>query len=690
MKEIMHRGRLILIPALLLFIALLGWVFLKQRNTVGTFPTANVLLITIDTIRPDFLSCYGSSNRTPNIDGIANRGILFENAFSQVPLTLPSHSSILTGLFPTHHGIHQNGLDIFTKTEDLITETYRAHGFKTGAVVSAFVLDRKFGLAQGFDRYDDKMERLPQIATNFEVERRADQTVAAATQILQEFEGKKWFLWVHFYDPHTPYNPPPPAEGYAGEITYVDKQIGRLMDILKEKELDKNLILALLGDHGESLGEHGEKTHGFFVYNSTLHIPMILSYPGAKQSRVSNIVASVDVAPTLLELSALNNTLPRDGESLLRRVADKKRDKDIYFESKYAELLGWNGLQGLIRGNWKLISTTRSELYDLTSDTAENRNLFSARQDISQSIKNDLAQLSSTDSSQKPMDPETAEKLKSLGYVGTGAIPKKNRTADPKDKIALWTRYEESLEAMHKNQHEQTETLLVALVEQEPSNNFFRLALASFLRQQKNLEAAIKQLQLAVVNDPEDATAYHELAVTFKELRNYAEALRAEEAAIALQPQRSEFRGVRGMIWVETGQFQKAKEEFLQALKMDPNNAIAWNNLGNAYRALDELDNAETAYKKAIALSPHYAYPENGLATVLVKRNNQREAIPHFEKAIQLDPKFFEVYLNLGIAFHSLNEQERAKTLYLAFLKMAPDWMEQEKRNAQILLNQLR
>ncbi len=256
------------------------------------------------------------------------------------------------------------------------------------------------------------------------------------------------------------------------------------MDWLKKRELHQNLIVALLGDHGESLGEHGEKTHGFFVYNSTLRIPMILSYPGADTKRVSNAVASVDVAPTLLELSGISDSRARDGQSLLK-LAKKARKGDIYFESRYPELLGWNGLQGLIRGNWKLISTTRSELYDLHQDPEEKNNLFSAKEDISRPIKRDLAQISSASIESTVPDPETTEKLKSLGYIGSTSISKKDLTADPKDKIALWTRYEQTLEAMQSNQKQEIAKLLASLVAQEPGNNFFRLALASHNRQEK-------------------------------------------------------------------------------------------------------------------------------------------------------------------------------------------------------------
>jgi len=658
------------------------WLYLHERKPKAVFADANILLITIDTVRPDYLSCYGSPNQTPNLDRIAGNGILFENAFSQVPLTFPSHTSILTGLFPVHHSVHQNGLEIFTKPNALIATTLKAHGYKTAAVVSSFVLDRKFGLVNGFDIYDDRMERMPTISTNFDVERPGNETLDAALKILRQLKGQKWFLWIHFYDPHAPYNPPSPREGYAGEIAFVDEQIGKLIAWLQENGLRERLILAITGDHGESLGEHGEKTHGFFVYNSTLKIPMMLSYPGAKAERVSPAAATVDITPTILELAGIVDPQKRDGESLLR---ESPRTSDIYFESRYAELLGWNGLQGIIRGNWKLISTTRSELYDWQKDGNETQNLFSAKQEVSGPLKDDLLQLAPIgETASTTPDPETMEKLKSLGYVGNVSLAKPNRTADPKDKIALWSKYEESRQSKEKRM------LLEFLVHQEPTNNFFRLSLADIYRESNDWNAAIEQLKQAVRNDPSDSNPYHELAVTYRKTRTYGEALRAEEAALALQPSRSEYHSVKGMILVETGHFELARTEFLQVLKMDPNNVVAWNNLGNAYRELNQLDDASQAYQKSIDLSSHYAYPQNGMGTVLVRQNRLHEAIPHFERALQLDPNFVEVYLNMAIAFHAMKEFQQARTLYLTFLKIAPDSMQQEKQNARRLLSQTR
>ena len=650
----------------------------------------NVLLITIDTLRPDHLSCYGGTNSTPNLDQIAKTGVLFKNAFSQVPLTFPSHTSILTGLFPVHSGVHNNGLESFSKSGFLISETFHQNGYKTGAVVSSFVLDRKFGLTGGFDVYDDRMERLPSINSNFEVERPANEVYDSATRILKEFNGK-WFLWLHFYDPHTPYAPPAPLEGYNGEITFVDQQIGKLQQWLKDKKLDQNLVIAVLADHGESLGEHGEETHGFYIYNSTIKIPLLLSYPGAPSGKqVDHNTASVDLAPTLLELAGIPDLQKRDGQSLLTLLDQKPRSHDIYLESRYPELLGWNGLQGIVQSDWKLISTTRSELYDWKKDPGETTNLYSQKESLARSLKQTLGQFKETAiaKSQQP-DAETLEKLKSLGYISTTNIAKGARTADPKDKIAIWAVYEKSLQLKNAGKEKEALEMLQSLAEKDPTNNFLRVSLASNYRQEKDYAQAVKQLQQAIRNDPSDPNVYQELALTYKDQRNYKEAIQAAEAALAIDPDRSDFHSVLGLLLVETARFDEAKKQFDFVLKIDPNNAVAWNNLGNAFREMNQPDAAEEAYKKAIDLSPHYAYPLNGLATILIRKNQTREAIPFLEKALNLDPKYVEVYLNLAIAYHTLGETSKAKTLYSTFLKMAPDSMVEQKKNAKLLLSQL-
>lgn len=682
--------KIVYVLAVLLTLAILFLVY-KSRRPAQTIPgQVNILLITIDTLRPDRLSCYGSTNPTPHLDEIARNGIQFQHAFTHVPLTFPSHASILTGLFPVHHGMHQNGRDILQNSSSLISSVLQQNGYKTGAVVSSFVLDRKFGLEKAFHTYDDVMERAPGTTSNFDVERPGDQTLNATMKVIDSFSGSKWFVWTHFYDPHTPYAPPPPLQGYDGEVQFVDEQIGKLMDWLKSKNLDRNLIVVVTGDHGESLGEHGEQTHGFFVYNSTLHVPLILSFPGVHPKKMETAVGTADIVPTLLALTGIADTQDRDGESMLPLLHGEKRSKDLYFESHYAELLGWNGLSGILQNNWKLISTTRSELYDWQNDSMETTNVYSQKIDTSQAMQRELGKLTSTAVAQTASaDSETLEKLKSLGYIGTTNAIKPNRDADPKDKITVWAEYEKSLQLKSAGNTTASLVALSTLVDHEPRNNFFRVTLASNLRQAGNPQSAIEHLKTAIENEPADADAYHELAVSYKELHEYGEAMKAEEAALALHPERSELHSVKGMILVETGRFEQAKQEFSLVLHIDPNNAVAWNNLGNAQRETNELDLAADSYRKAISLSPHYAYPLNGLATVLIRKNQVDDAIPYLEKALTLDPKFVEVLLNLGIAYQIQGNREKAKTAYETFLKVAPDWMAQERSNAKLLLSQV-
>ena len=541
----------LLIIAVIVLALVAGSRFLTNRRKSVTTPQIppNILLITIDTIRPDRLSSYGSSNATPNLDKIASEGLLFENAFSQVPLTFPSHTSILTGMFPVRHGVHQNGLQIFDHPDWTLSRVLRGNGYRTGAVVSAFVLDRKFGLASDFEVYDDRMERSPGISSNFDVERKGQETTDAALRIIESFSGSRWFVWVHYYDPHTPYDPPSPLSGYDGEVQFVDQQIGRLRSRLAQTGLDKNLAIAVVGDHGESLGEHGEETHGFFIYNSTVKVPLILSYPGVKPARVSAPAATVDLAPTFLQLAGIKDTVARDGKSLLEVAAAGKRDVPILMESRYAELFGWNRLEGMLDDRWKFIATTRSELYAWQEDSSESTNLYAREESVSRKLRQQLSKYESTENAKSGQpDSETLEKLKSLGYISSATLPQKRGTADPKDKITVWAEYERSLQLRSAGRKEESLQVLTRLAEKEPENPFLRTAVASELRESGRPGDAIPQVQAAIQSDPANASAYQELALAYRDMRNYPEAVRAIEAAVALEPHRSELHGTLGFI----------------------------------------------------------------------------------------------------------------------------------------------
>ncbi|HEY7160588.1 MAG TPA: sulfatase, partial [Acidobacteriota bacterium] len=330
----------------------------------------NVLLISIDTLRADALGCYGNPQKTPAIDSLAARSVLFENTISQVPLTLPSHATILTGLFPPQHGIKNNEVFVLPEKITTLAEMFQKNGYKTGAVVGSFALDSGFGIAQGFDQYDDQIDPGSNSETPY-VERRADAVWNHGRKWIEK-QTSPWFCFLHFYDPHTAYAPPKPyPQTYSGEVSYVDSVIAQLLSYLHDY-IDNTTIVVLLSDHGESLGEHGEASHGVFLYDSTLKVPFMISVPGLKSSRVSQVVRLADVAPTILELAGISPFPSQSspaGVSLVSIMKGQPKDLPAYSETYYTNLLmGWAPLHSIRTGQFKWIDAPAPEFYNLSSD----------------------------------------------------------------------------------------------------------------------------------------------------------------------------------------------------------------------------------------------------------------------------------------------------------------------------------
>ncbi|MDP8297299.1 MAG: sulfatase [Candidatus Orphnella occulta] len=350
----------------------------------------NVLFIIVDTLRSDHLGCYGYQDiKTPNIDGIAKRGTLFENVIASAPLTLPSHASIFTSTFPQFNKVRDNGSYQLPENSITLADRFKENKYNTAAFVSTVVLDKKYGLDKGFDVYDDKMVKSPQkqLIKSMEGERAADKTTAAALEWLEENKEEKFFLWVHYYDPHTVYNPPPPYSEiykdnlYAGEIAFVDHYIGILLDALKKLGLEDNTIIIFAGDHGEGLGEHQEAQHAVFLYDTTLKVPLIFSYPKKiPQSKViKEQVRLVDIMPTLLDLVKIKKNKDIQGRSLLKAMRGKARLKAIpaYSESYYAKFhYNWSELQSWRTEEWKYIRSSEPELFNIQEDPLELNNLI--------------------------------------------------------------------------------------------------------------------------------------------------------------------------------------------------------------------------------------------------------------------------------------------------------------------------
>ena len=394
----------------------------------------NVLLVTLDTIRTDRLSCYGSKFvQTPRIDGLAANGALFERAFAHVPLTLPSHTNILLGVTPLAHGVNESNKSVVPGGFITLAEILKKSGYATAAFVSAFPLDSRFGLTRGFDVYDDAYPARPGAGEAFS-ERPAGKTVAAALRWLSGRKGK-WFCWVHLWDPHAPYAPPEPyasrfkADPYSGEVAYVDAELGRLLDEVAKGGGLGNTLVVLTGDHGEALGEHGETGHGYFAYNATIRVPLIIAGAGTKALRVKDTVSHVDIFPTVCEVLGLDRPPSLQGESLAPFLRGKTvKARPVYFESLEANLnRGWAPLRGIIAEGKKYIDSPIPELYDLEKDFAEETNmapgtdLQAFRKMLEDKMKRDASPL--RDEAVRRTDRETRERLRSLGYASSPVAP---------------------------------------------------------------------------------------------------------------------------------------------------------------------------------------------------------------------------------------------------------------------------
>src|SRR5438552_3212568 len=538
----------------------------------------NVLLITLDTFRADRI---GSA--TPNLLRLARNGTWYKQADCVAPLTLPSHATILSGLLPLHHGLRNNGVGKFPERETLATLFSKA-GYRTGAFVSSFVLDRRFGLNRGFETYDDEIARDPNdTAATFEAERRGGETVDRALGWLRRADARPFFAWVHLYDAHAPYAPPQPyPQTYDGEVEYVDAQVGRLLGAIDQSKT----IVVVVGDHGESLGEHDELTHGLLLYESTLHVPLIITN-NEERTTTNEPVSTVIVAPTIARLAGLRLT---------------NVDSALYAESEYSKTFGWSGLTSIREGNLKLIRGARTEVFDLSGDPEERRSIAIDRRLLSRLQK---IGCTAAATGMTGVDPETRTKLASLGYVAPGAnVRPSNR--DPRDMAPLFRRYEE---AQRVNAIEPLEQL----VREDPNNSVFRSTLARAYKQSGVINRALTLYREAVALAPSDADAWYNLATTLEDAGRAAEAKQVATEAERLDPNRPEVHNVLGVALIESGDPSGAEAEFRKALALDPRNARSYNNIGNIFRMTNRLAEAQTAYRKALEITPNYADALNGL-----------------------------------------------------------------------------
>jgi arylsulfatase A-like enzyme/tetratricopeptide (TPR) repeat protein len=620
-----------------------------------TLRSLNVVVITIDTLRPDHLRCYGDSRiETPNLDRIAQGGVLFENAVTQSPLTPPSHASIFTGLNPPAHKVRDTGGFVLSPSTPTLATFLQQRGWETGAFISSAVLKKRFGFDQGFAVYDDRMPRPGKGQEYLEdAERRAGDTVDRAVGWLAQRTNRPFFLWVHLYDPHTPYNPPPPFSEryrdrpYDGEIAYADREIGRLLDTLQQRSLAGNTLLAVLSDHGESLGEHGEYSHGVFLYDATLRIAFLLSGPGVPAGmRVKQQARTIDLLPTIVELLGGRTAASVEGSSLIPLFTGKDSNTEIsYAETLFPKItMGWAELRGIRTNRWKYIRAPKPELYDLSQDPGETRNVLADHSDVVRKLEAQLAAASRAPGSDRvettPIDERTRAQLKSLGYTAgftTHSYNLDGQGADPKDRVAV-------LKLM--DSAEQPESRL------SPARR-------------------IELLQQAVAMDPRNQLLYHSLGAKLEKAGRYDDAMKLYRAALGRGIEDGRLHSRLGDLLVRAGKKAEAIPEYEKAAQLNPADAASQANLGTAYIEAGRLNDAERVFKAIAAIEPANAAAQNGLGVLAIQRQDGNAARVHFEKAVELDPDLVEAQLNLGLLYKMAGDRGRARSCFEQFLAKA-------------------
>ncbi len=662
----------------------------------------NFLLITIDTLRPDRLSCYSKGFlETPNIDSLAVKGFLFLKAFAHTPTTLPSHTNILLGTTPLYHGVHDNSNFIVIEEFLTMAEHLKANGYATGAFVGAFPLDSRFGLTQGFDVYDDNYGGRSEQEFSY-VERKAEVVVERALAWLEKSKSP-WFLWIHCFDPHQRYDPPEPFKTqhkdnlYDGEVAYVDFALGKLFDFLEKNNYFQSTLVVFTGDHGESLGQHGESTHGYFAYNSTLWVPLIVYFPGIKPGQSEQKVAHIDIFPTACEILKVKKPPFLQGFSLLPVIKGKKLPQRlIYFESLYPYYSrGWAPLRGVVLGDEKYMDSPVPELYDLDKDFDESTNLASSK-DLKDYGKK-LGKLMEEQSIEKSLeqrqrvDREALERLRSLGYISSPQAAKKENFT-PQDDLKVLLPYQtklmKAMAAYHRGDFADGIKLLKEIIADRKDFDLAFSYLATLYKEQRKLRDAVEVLREGLEHNPSSIKIITTYGIFLAEVGQYDAAIEVLQKGLSLVDYDPEIWNYLGVAYWRKGDLEKAQEAYEKALSLDSNYPIVINNLGSLYlsrairnKSADDLQKAFENFKKAIEFDPAYASAYNGLGSAYGQTGNLDAAIECWEKSVELEPNLDFALYNLGLAYLTKGNKTKALSYLTQYKEKAYRFLSQKEKN---------
>ena len=609
---------------------------------------APVILVTIDTLRADRLGAYGSRQRlTPVLDRLAQNAVRFTAAVTQVPLTLPAHATLLTGLHPAKHGIRTNDGGRLASGVPTLAEALRNRGYATGAFIGGAPLQSSSGLARGFDRYDDDFLRAAGA-----VERPADEVVRSAAAWIGDHRSQPFFAWLHLFDPHSPYTPPPPFDQshadapYDGEVAYVDAAIGRLFDRLQRANLFTSAAIIVVADHGESLGEHGERTHGTFLYDATVRVPLLVKLAGETASRVVAVpVEAADLAPTIAAIAGADLEAA-DGQDLMPLIGGGSAgdpDRPAYAESYYQNLLlGWSPLRAVRTARWKFVEAPHPELYDLEIDPHEVKNLVNDRAGLAAGLQRELPRADVAMTGARPAGGDAAERLRSLGYVSGSTIATPgSRAIDPKDRLEVWDEIEDGLDRLRRDP-----------------------------------QGAQQAFGRALRLDPGNGLAMKYLADIHFEAGRLREARDGYTRAIAARFRHPDVFVNLAAIAEREGRLDEARDALKQAVQLTGGDADAWNRLGTIEARRGDVDAARRAFTSGIAADPARAELHYNLALVERRAGNDAAAQSHLQEAIARRPAYPEALYELGTAYLRAAQPEQALDAYKKALAARADYAE--------------
>jgi len=705
-----------------------GVMWFKKNRTR---PPERIILISIDTLRADHLSCYGYRHRTtPVIDAFAESAILFENCFSLIPLTLPAHSSMLTGIIPPTHGVHDNLNMALSDSVLTLPEILQEQGYSTYGIISANVLNNYYGLDQGFDVYDDTFEnergkemRVPQ--------RFADETATHALKWLEDNQQEKMFMFIHFYDPHDDYEPPPPYDKqfvrpYDGEIAYTDYWVGQILSKLKTLDLYDDALIVIIGDHAELLGEHQEVSHGYYIYHNVLHVPLIIKPAGkASARRVRDNATLIDIAPTLLSQCEIAVPAEMQGVDLsdyFNRDNHTIPDRAIFNQSLYPTKYNGNSLLGIFYNQWHYIQTTRPELYNHETDPGELVNLIAREPKRAHFLQGKLAEILDAAVRADRENPVAMIKtLETLGYVG-GSVDADftfdQEKPDPKDLLDLHHRVQKIMVLSHEEDYEEAiqqcrqvlkehpdiaeiyrilsvvymkmesyDQAIDALQQQlalQPENSNALKILSEAYIQNKDYSKAFEIVETILKQDPQDAGAILVLARIHIEQASYDQAIELLQKELALQPDDTYILKFLAEAFFLSEDYPRAKETLHAILKLDPNDTEATLHLANTHIELEAYDQAIELLQQTLALQPDDIDILKPLAHACNKTGDYARAIDYADAVIKQDPNDPEVYYQLGISYHHLDDKDNALANCLKTLELDPNHVKARISAAEI------